>query len=150
MIPYTELDGLRAYRVQMGPLPGEGRGRWLWLAVVMFILGIVLGTRLHAAECVRLQVRPQLLLRTGDVDVQAHVARHADHRALVVVWNSTEGGAGSRSFDLEGTDRDGVLFHWTNRDQIPGHYTYDARITDAGGRALGSSRAEIRSVESEP
>lgn len=150
MIPCDDLDGLRQYRVQMGPLPGEHRRRWLWLAVLAFILGILLGTQLHAAECVRLQVRPTFLLRTGDVDVQAHVARHADHRALVVIWNSDAGGAGSRSFDLDGTDRDAVLFQWVNRDQVPGHYIYDARVTDGGGRSLGTSRAEIHSVEIAP
>lgn len=119
--------------------------KWVWLGVT-FAIGILLGTQLHAAECVRLQVRPQFLLHTGDVDVQAHVARHTDHRALVVIWNSDTGGAGSRSFELEGTDRDGVLFSWTNRDQLPGYYLYTARVTDAGGRALGASRAEIHSA----
>lgn len=144
MIPYTTVDGLRDYHARVTPPVNPRR---LWIFVLGVLLGLLLGAQLHAAECVRLQVRPQVLLRTSDVDVEAHVARHRDHRALVVIWNSDTGGAGSRSFDLEGTDRDGVLFQWTNRDQVPGHYRYDARVTDAGGRPLGSSRAEIRSLE---
>ena len=143
MIPYSNFEGLRDYHARVsGPVT-----RRFWFFVLGVILGLLLGTQLHAAECVRLQVRPQFLLRTQDVDVQAHVARHSDHRALVVLWNSDTGGAGSRSFDLEGTATDTVLFQWVNKDQVPGHYIYDARVTDAGGRALGSSRAEIRSLE---
>jgi hypothetical protein len=148
VIPYTDpLDGLRAYHARVLH-PGTARG--LWIAGLAFLLGLLLGTQLHAADCVRLQVRPQFLLRTGPVDVQAHVARHADHRALVIAWNSDTGGAGSRSFDLEGTATDAVLVQWTNRDQIPGHYFYDARVMDAGGRVLGVSRAEIHAPELTP
>ena len=143
-VPYTNLEGLRDYHARV---TSPVHARWLWIVGLAFLLGLLLGAQLHAADCVRLQVRPSFLLSRGDVDVQAHVARHADHRALVVIWNSETGGAGSRSFELEGTDRDGVLFQWTNRDQVAGHYVYDARVTDAGGRALGSSRAEIRSLE---
>jgi len=147
VIPYTNLEGLRDYHARVTP-PVSGRRVWIFL--LGMLLGLLLGAQLHAADCVRLQVRPSFLLSRGDVDVQAHVARHTDHRALVVIWNSAEGGAGSRSFDLEGTDRDRVLFQWTNKDQVAGHYIYDARVTDAGGRALGSSRAEIRSIEAAP
>ena len=148
MISYSDpLTGLRDYHARVTQ---PVTARRLWIFVLGVLLGLILGAQLHAAECVRLQVRPQFLLRSGDVDVQAHVARHTDHRALVVIWSSPEGGAGSRSFDLEGRDTDTVLFQWTNKDQIAGHYVYDARVTDAGGRALGSSRAEIRSLESEP
>lgn len=144
MIPYSNIDGLRDYHARVTQ---PVNARRLWIFVLGVLLGLLLGAQLHAADCVRLQVRPQFLLRTGDVDVQASVARHRDHRALTVIWNSDTGGAGSRSFDLEGTDRDGVLFQWTNRDQLAGHYVYDARVTDAGGRPLGASRAEIHSLE---
>ena len=157
MIPYTTDDGLRGYRAPLDPPVRRPRRRCrAWLVYVLALLflaflgGLLCGVRLQAADCVRLQVRPQMLLRTSDVDVQAHVARHPDHRALVIVWNSDVGAAGSRSFDLEGTATDTVLFQWVNRDQPAGHYLYEARVTDAGGRPLGSSRAEIRSVEIAP
>lgn len=156
MIPYTNDDGLRDLRCSGTSRTGPRRTRTAWLVYVLALLflaflgGLLCGVQLQAAECVRLQVRPQFLLRGGDVDVQAHVARHTDHRALVIVWNSDVGGAGSRSFDLDGTATDTVLFQWTNKDQAAAHYIYDARVTDAGGRSLGSSRAEIRSVEIAP
>jgi len=156
VIPYSDPDtGLRGWREPVTPARRR-RTRTAWLVYVLvlvflaFLGGLLCGAQLHASDCVRLQVRPQLLLRTGHVDVEAHVARHADHRALVIIWNSDVGAAGSRSFDLEGTDRDAVLVWWQNRDQPAGHYVFDARVTDAGGRTLGSSRAEIRSAEVAP
>lgn len=166
MIPYTNENGLRGYRPSVsgaiGAVDSRSMRPWrtskrrltVWVVcwwVLAFVLGILFGLQLQAAgPCVRLEVRPQFLLSRGDVDVQAHVARHTDHRALVVVWNSDVGAAGSRSFDLEGTATDTVLFQWTNRDQPAGRYTFEARVSDAGGRALGSSRAEIRSLEAAP
>jgi len=165
MIPYTKENGLRGYRPSVSGAIGAVDSRvrpWrtsrrrltVWVVcwfVLAFVLGVWFGLQLQAAgPCVRLEVRPQVLLSRGDVDVQAHVARHTDHRALVVVWNSDTGAAGSRSFDLEGTDTDTVLFQWTNKDQPAGRYTFEARVSDAGGRALGSSHAEIRSLEGAP
>jgi hypothetical protein len=160
VIPATSDDELRdarrrwerAVRLSVHTYPPRGRRRrWPWLVVIALVLGLLLWiATLEAADCVRLQVRPQLLLRSGHVDVEAHVARHADHRALVIVWNSDVGAAGSRSFELEGSDRDAALVWWQNRDQPAGHYVFDARVTDAGGRTLGSSRAEIRSAEVAP
>ena len=148
VIPFRNPDtDLRDYHARV---TGPVTARWLWIVGLAFLLGLLLGAQLHAADCVRLQVRPSFLLHRGDVDVQARVARHADHRALTVIWNSDTGAAGSRSFDLEGTDTDTVLFQWTNKDQPAGAYVFVARVSDAGGRALGSSRAEIRSLESAP
>jgi hypothetical protein len=166
MIPYTKENGLRGYRPPVSGDIGDGDRRstrpWrtskrrltVWVLcwwVLAFVLGILFGLQLQAAgPCVRLEVRPQFLLRTEDVTVEAHLARHADHRALTISWNSDAGAGGSRSFELDGTDTDRVRFHWINREQPAGRYLFDARVTDAGGRVLGSSRAEIRSLEGAP
>lgn len=153
MIPYTNDDGLQDWRATAPLRRPSTRTAWLVYVLVLvflaFLGGLLCGVQLQAAECVRLQVRPQQLLQTGDVEVEAHVARHADHRALKIAWASDVGTGGSRSFDLEGAD-DRVLFRWINRAQLAGHYVYEARVYDAGGRAVGSSRAEIRSIDGNP
>jgi hypothetical protein len=146
-MPFTNAAGLRDYRpsVRVAAPP-----RRYALIVLAFLLGLALGAQLHAAEpCVRLQLRPQVLLRRSDVDVQARVAPHADHRALVVSWDSDAGAGGSRTFDLEG-DHDRVLFQWFNHEQPAGHYVFEARVFDAGGRQLAVARQQIRSIEDAP
>lgn len=151
MIAYTDTaTHLRDYRVSavaFAPTPRVPSG-WVVLVCLAFLIGLVLGTQVHAAEasCVRLQLRPQFLLQRGDVDVQARVAHHADHRALVVSWDSDTGAGGSRSFDLEG-EGDRALFQWVNHDQPPGHYVVDARVFDGGGHQVGHDRREIRTAE---
>ena len=151
MIPFTNDDGLRDYRVAGGELvAAAGSSRfmpWPWLVVAAFLVGWAFGANVHAAErCVQLQVRPRILLFRGDVDVQARVARHADHRTLKVAWDSDAGAAGSRTLDLEG-DRDQVLFQWWNRAQPPGNYVFEARVYDAGGRQVGFDQQRIHSTE---
>ncbi len=137
------------------------RARFHWLLVLAFLLGWIAG-ELHAEEysrstsfevppvrCVHLHLRPQVLISLGDVDVQVRVARHADHRALVVSWDSDRGFAGSRTFDLAG-DHDRALFQWWNRDQPAAHYVYEARVFNAAGRSLDVDRKEIQTIEATP
>src|ERR671934_243827 len=69
-----------------------------------------------ATPCVTLRVRPTVMLGPGDVDIQARVARHADHRTLRVAWDSDVAGAGARQIPLE-ADTDRVLVQWWNKDQ---------------------------------
>jgi hypothetical protein len=150
VIAFTNDHGLREYR--WSSWTGEGSPRWPWLVLLAFLLGLGLGTRLSAAEperCVTLHVRPTILLRPGDVDVQARIAHHADHRRLRVSWDSDVGAGGSRELPLEG-DSDRALVQWWNKDQPAGHYVFEARVIDAGGRVLGSDRAEIHAPEREP
>lgn len=143
--PCTNAAGLRDYHPRVGV--GAPPRRYAWI-VLAFLLGLALGAQLHATEppCVRLQLRPQVLMRRGDVDVQARVAPHADHRVLRVDWDSDAGAGGSRTFDLEG-DRSPVLFQWWNQEQPAGHYVFEARVFDAGGRQLAFARQQIRSIE---
>jgi hypothetical protein len=142
--PCTDAAGLRDYHPRVGI--DRPRRRYAWI-VLAFLVGLALGAQLHAAEpCVRLQLRPQVLLRRGDVDVQARVAPHADHRVLRVSWDSDAGAGGSRTFDLEG-DRSPVLFQRWNQEQPAGHYVFEARVFDAGGRQIAVARQQIRSIE---
>jgi len=151
-VPFTDAEtGLRAYRFSPAGEPVSPRvpRGWFVIVALAFLFGLVLGTRVHAADepCVRLQLRPQFLLQRGDVDVQARVGRHADHRQLQVSWDSDAGAGGSRRFDLEG-DRSPALFQWWNVSQPPGHYVFEARVFDAGGRQVGAvDRKEIRTAE---
>jgi hypothetical protein len=152
-IPFTNDEGLRDYR-HAGELLllGERASRswpWPFLVVVAFLVGWVFGAHTQAAEpCVQLQVRPQILLFRGDVDVQARVARHVDHRTLNVAWDSDAGAGGSRTFGLEG-DRDQALFQWWNRAQPAANYVFEARVYDAGGRQVGFDRAQIRTADAQ-
>jgi hypothetical protein len=151
MIAFTDPETqLRGYRLSAAaPVSPRVPSGWIVLVGLAFLIGLVLGTQVHAAEaipCVRLQVRPPFLLQRGDVDVQARVAHHADHRALVVSWDSDAGAGGSRTFDLEG-DHDRALFQWINHDQPAGHYVVEARVFDAGGRQVGRDRKEIHTAE---
>ena len=123
--------------------------RWLLVLLVLaYALGVWTGTLFAAETCVTLNVRPNVMLVQGDVDVQARVRRHGDHRGLAVAWDSDVGVAGSRWFDMEG-DRDRVLFQWWNRHQPAGNYVFLATTFDALGHETGRATATIRSVEQE-
>lgn len=149
-VAYVDESGLRDYRaaVAISTTPAP---RWPWLVLLAFLLGLLCGARAASAAepCVRLQVRPRILLFRGDVDVQARVARHVDHRRLLVAWDSDQGAAGSRLFSLEG-DHDRVLFQWWNRDQPPAHYAFEARVYDDHGKQVGFDRAEIQTASEGP
>ena len=122
--------------------------RLLLVAGLAYLLGLWTGSAFAAERCVSLTVRPTAMLISSDVDVQARVARHADHRALTVAWDSDVGAGGSRFFDLEGAD-DRVLFQWWNPNQPAGAYVFEARVYNARGEVQGTARAHIRSIESE-
>ncbi len=123
-----------------------GRSRF-WLALLAFLLGMVIASHAEArGRCVTLQLRPLILISLGDVDVQVRVARHADHRALLVSWDSATGFAGSRTFALN-ADHDRVLFQWWNKDQPAAAYVYEARVFDDRGRSLDVDRKEIHTAD---
>ncbi|HVL65737.1 MAG TPA: hypothetical protein VM364_00615 [Vicinamibacterales bacterium] len=143
-------EGLREYLpIATSPRPPR---RWPWLLALVtltFIVGLWCGTQVHAASCLTLKVRPQAMLRRGDVSVEARIPRHADHRLLAVSWLSENGKDGGYQVPLEGDQAPAVRTDWL-RDMPPAHYVFTAAVIDSRGKVVGRDRAEILTIEGDP
>lgn len=142
--PYTDQDGLRDYRLPPDSPPApRWPGRAL-LILIGFVIGLFCGAQLaHAAEpCVRLHVRPLVMIGWSDLDVQMRVTRHADHRHLRLDWRSDRGSAGASERQLEGEASAVHYQHWL-RTQPPANYDVEATVHDDRGRIAGRDRARI-------
>ena len=117
----------------------------LGLLALMFLLGVATGHAIAAERCVDLTVRPQVWLKGGDIDIKARVRPHADHRWLVVSWESDRGTAGSRTLQLEG-DHERVLFQWWEKNYPAGNYVFDAAVYNAQHELLGREQQTIRTA----
>lgn len=147
MRPFANIDGLRDYYENGGELEPRRQSRWISIAfmvIAAFLLGLALGARLEASEqCIRLKVRPQLMLQRGDINIQTRIQPHADHRAFAIAWNSDNGSEGSSGpTPLEGEHARSLFDLWLH-DQPAGNYTFIARVFDSTGHALGSDRQQI-------
>lgn len=91
---------------------------------------------------VLLLVRPQILLRRGDVRIEARVSRHADNRRLAIAWTSDVGTAGSTQRPLEGEDAQ-VLHTLNLPGQPPANYRFVAVVIDRTGKVCARAEAEI-------
>jgi hypothetical protein len=98
------------------------------------------------APCLLLLVRPLVMLQRGDIRVEMRVARHADHRRLVLTWDGGAAGAGSSREQLEGDEAEVLHTRWL-KSQAPGHYVFLATVLNARGRLVGRATAEIRAPE---
>jgi hypothetical protein len=120
------------------------------LLTLIYLLGLVTGHALAADRCVRLQVRPQVLLVRGDVDVEVHVGRHGDHRWLQIVWESDTGPSGGREIPLEG-EAARPLFQWRERRWPAANYIFQATVLNAAHEVIArSDRQMIRTASVEP
>ncbi len=154
MIPYSrphddpQAPGLRDYRP--GGLEPDTRALrgMLWAAVfaLIFLLGFATGTVYGAERCLTVRVRPTVMLQRGDIQVEARIARHADHRVYAIAWTSDIGSEGSTQRQLEGADA-AALQTLSLRDQPAGHYFFSAAVFGPRGQLLARDRAEIRTLD---
>ena len=99
-------------------------------------------------RCVWLHVRPTVLLRRGDIDVEARVARHADHRRLTIAWISDVGAEGRSDEMLDG-DMARVVYQQWLRDQPAGRYRFVAQVLNEHDRIVGQDEVWIIGPELE-
>lgn len=111
---------------------------------VTFVLAWLIGD-VGAQSCVTVRVRPAAMMRESDIDVQVRVARHADHRRLIVAWDSDAQAGGRRERTLAG-DADKVLFQWWHLHQPAGNYLFVAWVLDGRARVLGTDRVRVLGV----
>ena len=140
------LAGVRGFRSARRRAPSTA----FWLALVAFLLGTLFGARLHGESCLRLQVRPQVMLplTRSDIRVELRIPRHAHHRQYAIAWTSDTGSVGSTVRDLDG-EASAVLHPLLLRDQPAGHYLFVAGVYDTAGKLVGRETAEIRTPISE-
>lgn len=140
-VPYTDEKGLRDYR-ESAASAGDRRAVAWWLLILAFVLGFLFGSVTRAESCVRLIVRPRVMLEPTTIRIEARVAKHADHRAYRLDWDSDTGSTGSSTRPLSG-DAGAELLTLQLPDQPPGHYEFLARIFDQAGHVTGSDRAFV-------
>jgi hypothetical protein len=148
-IPHDQHGaGLRDYYRR--PPTGTRAPSVLWFVVlVAFFLGFMLGTTAHASaadSCIRLQVRPQMMLQRGDIRIEARIPRHVDHRAYALSWTSDVGTEGGTRRQLEGEESSVLQTHWL-KDYPPAHYLFTSAVYDQAGKIVGRDQAEILTPE---
>lgn len=92
--------------------------------------------------CVTLRVRPLVMLQRGDIEIDALIPPHPDHKAYVLMWNSDVGVGGRQVRQLDSTSL--LLQMQRLRDMPPAHYRFAATIYDAHDHVLGHDAVEIR------
>lgn len=107
------------------------------LALTLLMLGPA-----PPAPCVRLLVRPQVMLSKGVITVEVHLADHPDHAVVMVTW--TRDGIDDGRFFEEAPD---MVVARTLRDQPAGAYHFTAAVFDAQGLRRGIAEADIRTAE---
>ena len=136
-----DSPGLRDYIAH--PASARPRVWWPWFLVVAFILGYVAGVELHAEmPAVSLLVRPQVMLRRGDIHVEARVPRAAENRLLSIAWSSDTGTAGSTLRPLEGEDAQVLHTLWLP-SQPAANYLFVATVFNTLGKPRGRTEARI-------
>jgi hypothetical protein len=135
-------SGLRDYWFRPG-VAHPRRSQWLRVLLI-FLLGMLCGAAIASAAepCVRVKVRPTVMLVKQDIDTQVRVYRHADHRELLISWTYEGEPGGSSTRQLDG-DTAAFLHTLWLRDQRPGNYEFTAIVRGAGGRVLGSDHIRI-------
>ena len=139
--------------------------RWLLLALLCFVAAFLLGFASGSAyaaqdnppfktevvnerKCVQLHVRPGVMwpLSSGDIRIEANIARHAHHRQLVISWDGGSAGGGSSMQSLDG-EGEPVLHVRTIKDAPAAPWQFVAEVYDDRGRLVGRDVAEIRMPE---
>lgn len=120
---------------------GSLKARWTFLG---FLLGFLCASVMVSAadRCVRLSVRPRVMIVNQDVDVQVRVWRHTDHRRLGIAWTVDGLPGGSSTRDLNGETAAFLHTLWL-RDQPPGDYEFVVVVKDTFDRIVGSDRLSI-------
>lgn len=117
---------------------------WPWLVVLAFLAGVVIGAAVvSAAEpAVTIHVRPQIMIRRGDIRVEVRVPRHTDNRMLAIAWISDVGTAGSTVRPLEGEDA--LVMHVLALPSQPAaNYFFTASVFGSSGKLRGRVEARI-------
>ena len=147
-IPHDQHGaGLRDY-LPIATTPGPG-SPWAWAVLIVFltfVFGVWCGSRVHAASCISLRVRPGVMLQRSDVTIETRIARHADHRRLAVSWASDNGKDGGFQVSLDG-DQAPAFRSDVVRDMPPANYALIAAVYDTRGKMIARESAEIRTVE---
>ena len=138
--PVTDVNGLRDWRLQPPP-EGSHLGRVL-VILAAFLLGFFCGTATAAERCVRLTVRPSVMIQRNDIDVQTRVCRDPAHRRLRIEWDSDRGWAGSSDTQLAGAAAPVAYQFWLH-DYPPATYDFTASTFNGLGQVVASDRARI-------
>jgi hypothetical protein len=125
--------------------------RWLVIAIV-FAVGFLCGAASAdgAVPCVRIQVRPQTMLRRNDLDVQARVCRDDRNRQLRIEWDADpRGWVGSSETQLSGATAP-IAYQFWLEDYPAANYDFLATSRDGNGRILSAGRARVVAPGEEP
>ena len=88
------------------------------------------------------------MVTAGDIDIQARVARHADHRHLRISWTSDVGAEGRSDETLDG-DLARVIYQQWLLDQPAGRYRFVATVYNGSDHIIGQDEVWIIGPEIE-
>lgn len=101
------------------------------------------GDRSDAIEKpITVTVRPQIMLRRGDIRVEVRIPQDVDNRLLVIAWDSVGGSVGETRRQLDGEDAP-VLHVLELRDQPAARYVFVTAIYGQRGELRGRATADI-------
>lgn len=112
------------------------------LALLTFLAGVFVGAKAYGAERVSVTTQPHIMIRRGDIRVDARVEHNAENRLLSIAWTSDVGSTGSTLRELAGEDAPLVTTLWL-RDQPAAHYLFVATLINKLGKIAGRAETEI-------
>jgi hypothetical protein len=101
-------------------------------------------------DCVEILVRPRVMLplTRGDIRIELHIRRHADHAAFVFVADGGQAGASRTIRTLDG-DNDQFIYELWLHNVPAAPWEFAVAVADRDGKILGRADARITMPEVE-
>ncbi len=85
-------------------------------------------------------------MTSGDIRIEARIARHPNHRQLAITWDGGAAGGGSSVLTLNG-DAEPYLFVRTLKNQPAATWQFVAEVYDDRGKVLARDAVKITMPE---